>query len=75
MKRTIRLTEGDLTRIIKRIINEGKVVLPMSQYVTDAKMAEGATRVVEAGVMTYTLKNEGGRLVVSRIDNQNNTYL
>ena len=75
MKRTVRLTEGDLTRIIKRIINEGKLILPMSQYVTDAKMGEGATRVVEAGETTYTLKNEGGRLVVSKIETLSSAYL
>ena len=66
MKKVIRLTERDLTRIVKRVINENEEYLEKIKTLVDAEHFETALQLGQ----TLDLENEVFDLIVDKIINR-----
>jgi len=59
MKKIVRLTESDLTRIVKRVINEGKIYIDIDEYIN----TDGGIRIVETKGGKIKLQRKGDSVI------------
>jgi hypothetical protein len=65
MKKTIRLTESDLEKIVKRVINEGTQLLPLENLVAQGQTANYVINTKDYGQLTITLSNQNGKICLT----------
>ena len=65
MKKTVRLTESDLSRIVKRIINEDESTIPAC---TADMYAKGGTIFISNGELQFSYPS-GKRCVMGKLSN------
>jgi hypothetical protein len=59
MKKIVRLTESDLARIVRRVVNEG-----VMQNVRDI-MKDGESKTIQSGDTKYTFTREGENIFLT----------
>ena len=62
MKKIVKLTESDLARIVRRVVNEG-----VMQNVRDF-MKDGESKTIQSGDATYTFEREGENIFLTSVE-------
>ena len=61
MKKIVRLTENDLRRIVKRVMNEGAegehVIMSMDNFLKDYKGQKGSWRITDDGYVSIDVQD------------------